>query len=81
MKFSLILLFTCAAAFNLSAQVNSGGTVFTTQLNTITTAVPFLQIAPDARASGMGDVGAATDPDVYSIHWNTSKLAFSIHPG
>ena len=42
----------------------------------ITTAVPFLTIAPDARGSGMGDVGAATDPDVNSTHWNASKLAF-----
>ncbi len=32
-------------------------------LNTITTAVPFLQIAPDARAGGMADNGVATSPD------------------
>jgi len=46
------------------------------QLNTITTAVPFLMITPDARAGGMGDVGAATDPDGASIHWNPAKMAF-----
>ncbi|MEQ8323058.1 MAG: type IX secretion system outer membrane channel protein PorV [Vicingaceae bacterium] len=46
------------------------------QLNTITTAVPFLQIAPDARHSAMGDVGVATSPDANSAHWNASKLAF-----
>ena len=45
-------------------------------LNTITTAVPFLMIAPDSRAGGMGDVGAATTPDANSIHWNPAKLAF-----
>ncbi|RMG76883.1 MAG: hypothetical protein D6707_11800, partial [Bacteroidetes bacterium] len=45
-------------------------------LNTITTAVPFMLIAPDSRAGGMGDVGAATSPDGNSIHWNPSKLAF-----
>jgi hypothetical protein len=33
-------------------------------LNTITTAVPFLLIAPDSRSGAMGDVGAATSPDV-----------------
>jgi hypothetical protein len=46
------------------------------QINTITTAVPFLQIAPDSRAGGMGDYGVATTPDANSIHWNPAKLAF-----
>jgi hypothetical protein len=46
------------------------------QINTITTSVPFLQIAPDSRAGGMGDYGVATSPDANSIHWNASKLAF-----
>lgn len=44
--------------------------------NPITTAAPFLLIAPDARAGGMGDIGVATSPDAYSQHWNASKLAF-----
>lgn len=43
---------------------------------TITTAVPFLLIGPDARSGGMGDVGAATTPDGSSIFWNASKMAF-----
>lgn len=42
----------------------------------ITTAVPFLTIAPDARGGGLADVGAATSPDMYSMHWNPAKLAF-----
>ncbi len=46
------------------------------QLNTITTAVPFLIISPDARAGGMGDAGVASASDVNSIHWNPAKLAF-----
>lgn len=46
------------------------------ELNTITTAVPFLMIAPDARAGALGDAGAATSPDPNSIHWNPAKLAF-----
>ena len=45
-------------------------------MNTITTAVPFLLIAPDSRAGGMGDVGVASSPDANSIHWNPAKLAF-----
>ena len=35
-------------------------------------------IAPDARAAGMGDVGAATDPDVVSQYWNPAKYPFTI---
>ncbi len=42
----------------------------------ITTAVPFLMIAPDARSGAMGDVGVATTPDANSAHWNPAKLAF-----
>lgn len=44
--------------------------------NTITTAAPFLLIAPDARSGGMGDIGVATSPDANSQHWNASKFAF-----
>ncbi len=47
------------------------------QLNTITTAMPFLIITPDSRAGGIGDAGAATSPDVNSLYWNTAKLVFS----
>ena len=39
--------------------------------------VPSLTIAPDARGGGMGDVGAATDPDIFSQFWNPAKYAFS----
>jgi hypothetical protein len=46
------------------------------QLNTITTAVPFLLIAPDSRAGSLGDAGVATSPDANSQHWNPSKYAF-----
>jgi hypothetical protein len=46
------------------------------ELNAIQTVVPFLTIAPDSRAGGMGDAGVATTPDVYSMHWNPAKFAF-----
>lgn len=46
------------------------------ELNTITTAVPFLMISPDARAGAMGDAGVATTPDANSMHWNAAKYAF-----
>ncbi len=45
-------------------------------INTIQSVVPFLTIAPDSRAGAMGDVGAATSPDVFSMHWNPAKYAF-----
>ena len=44
--------------------------------NYISTAVPILLIAPDARSGGMGDVGVASTPDAYSSHWNSAKYAF-----
>lgn len=43
----------------------------------ITTAVPFLLIASDARSSGMGDQGVATPVDAFSNQWNPAKFAFS----
>ena len=46
------------------------------EYNPILTAMPSLQIAPDARGGGMGDIGAATMPDVYSQHWNAAKYPF-----
>jgi len=51
---------------SVSAQVN----------NPIVTAVPSLSIAPDARAGGMGDIGAATTPDINSQYWNAAKYVF-----
>lgn len=46
------------------------------ELNTITTAVPFLMIAPDARSGAMGDAGVSSTPDAVSMHWNPAKYAF-----
>lgn len=53
---------------NLLAQV---------QNKAIVTAVPFLQVSADARASGMGDMGVATSADVYSQQWNAAKYPFA----
>lgn len=46
--------------------------------NPVNHAVTSQMIAPDARAAGMGDVGVATDPDVYSQYWNPAKFPFAI---
>jgi hypothetical protein len=63
-----ILLVTFLYTFNfINAQEN----------NPITTAVPFLLVAADARAAGMADNGVATSPDAFSQQWNPSKYAFS----
>jgi hypothetical protein len=53
-------------------QANVDGSV-----NTITTAVPFLRISPDARSGGMGDVGIAISADANAQYWNVAKIPFA----
>jgi hypothetical protein len=67
-----------ALAISIFLLLLSGNTILYSQndLNPIQTVVPFLTIAPDSRAGGMGDAGVATSPDVYSMHWNPAKFAF-----
>jgi hypothetical protein len=65
-KLSLIVLF--AFVCKISAQNNE---------RVITTAVPFITIAADARAASMGDMGVATSTDVFSQQWNPAKFAFA----
>ncbi len=73
MKFFTGLIGLFIASGTVSAQdVASSSTS-----NYINTSVPFLQIATNARALGMGEAAAASSGDAYSIHWNTSKLAFT----
>ena len=50
----------------------------TVMFNPVEHAVISQTIAPDARGAGMGDVGAATDPDVNSQYWNPAKYPFCI---
>lgn len=66
----LLVILAMAGKAALYGQQNSG------ELNAIQTVVPFLTIAPDSRAGGMGDAGVATSADVYSMHWNPAKFAF-----
>jgi hypothetical protein len=71
-----IFLLSVITATSLSASAQSptnlNGTV-----NTVTTAVPFLRISPDARSGAMGDVGVAITPDANAQFWNVSKLPFT----
>jgi hypothetical protein len=79
MKRNIFIVLSAVGSTAVLAQnsITSGELSGQSKLNPITTAVPFLMISPDSRAGAMGDVGAATDPDVNSIHWNGSKLAFA----
>lgn len=71
-KKSKIVIFSVFLFFVLFGQK----TYAQDQFNPIHVAVPSLQIAPDARGGGMGDIGAATLPDIYSQYWNPAKFAF-----
>jgi len=63
--------------FSQSDDADYGDLLGQDQVNTITTAVPFLMIAPDARAGAMGDAGVSSRPDANSMHWNPAKYAFA----
>ncbi|RZJ31094.1 MAG: type IX secretion system outer membrane channel protein PorV [Flavobacterium sp.] len=65
-KFSI--LFICIVAFQISSA----------QDRVITTGVPFLLVAADARSAGMADQGVATAPDAYSQQYNPAKYAFAL---
>jgi len=75
--FALLLAVGCISgtAFTQKTAINTNE--LDGRVNTITTAVPFLRIAPDARAGAMGDVGLATPATAASMHWNPAKLAFA----
>ena len=66
----LIALFSTTASAQTTIRPNEDTRV-------ITTGVPFILIASDARAAAMGDMGVATSVDAYSQQWNPSKYAFS----
>jgi len=70
LKGALLFLFSGFFCNGLLAQSGS-------DINVVTTAVPFLRISPDARAGGMGDVGIATPPDAGASFWNLSKATFN----
>lgn len=69
-------IYTTVACLLLAITVKAQDTK--SQFNPIEHAVVSQTIAPDARAAGMGDVGAATDPDVNSQYWNPAKYPFCI---
>jgi hypothetical protein len=68
MKRIAIIMICLTAISNINAQETQ---------RVITTGVPFLLIAADARAAGLGDQGVATSADAFSQQWNPAKYAFS----
>jgi len=73
LKKSILAIALMAAATTAWAQDD----IKNTEFNPVTTGVTSLGITPDARGASMGDLGAATDPDVNSQFWNPSKYAFA----
>ncbi len=74
-NFILVLLGVAALFRPAAGQINTDQ--LSGKINTVTTAVPFLTIAPDSRSGGMGDVGVALSTDANSMHWNPAKYAFA----
>ena len=65
--------------FLLIIKVNAQTTIIpnANDSRVITTGIPFVLIASDARAASLGDMGVATSVDAYSQQWNSSKYVFS----
>ena len=72
LKVYILLILILFANNNLQAQDVKN------QFNPVNTGVTSLSIAPDSRGGAMGDVGAATDPDVNSQFWNPAKHRFTV---
>ena len=69
-----IILSALTALVSLPTLAQEKQDMFNPEKNSVTSQ----SIAPDARAGGMGDIGAATDPDVASQYWNPAKYPFTI---
>jgi len=77
---SRINIALCALS-GLSSVNAYGNDIKDNDFNPVNTGVTTLSITPDARGSGMGNLGAATDPDINSQFWNPSKYAFAYSRG
>jgi len=77
-SFLCVIILTFSSVYSQSRSVILGQYE---KANPITTAVPFLLIAPDSRLGGMGEVGAATSGDLNAQHWNPAKYLFSENTG
>ncbi|MBR6271992.1 MAG: type IX secretion system outer membrane channel protein PorV [Bacteroidales bacterium] len=75
MKIKSILLGTALVLLGMQSYAQSWN-LQTTTPNVITTAVPFVSIAPEARGGSMGDCGVSSEADVFSMHYNPAKYTF-----
>jgi len=66
---SLLIAALLVISLGTAAQYRQG--------NPIRTTADYLQLSPDARSVGMGECGAASSADVFSMHWNPAKFPFS----
>ena len=76
-KITSICVLFLVALFSTKTTAQTTTVIPNQDSRVITTGVPFILIASDARAAGMGDMGVATSVDTYSQQWNPSKYAFS----
>ena len=74
MKKFIISVLLILVTINLTAQSDP-----TADQRVITTAVPFVLIAADARAAGMGDIGVTTSADAFSQQWNAAKNLWRLY--
>ena len=79
LKTLAVLLFI---SFSASLKAQNSGVISgqNAKRRVVSTAVPFLNIAPDPRAGAMGNAGVATDPTANSVYWNPAKLAYLNKP-
>jgi hypothetical protein len=77
MRNYIIALMTLGVFTQVKAQTLTEVIPYSNDSRVITTGVPFLLIASDARAAAMGDLGVATSADAYSQQWNPAKYGFS----
>lgn len=81
MKITFRYLAFAVLAMGIASPALADNDIKDNEFNPVNTGVTTLGITPDARGSAMGNLGAATDPDINSQFWNPSKYAFAYSSG
>lgn len=74
-------IISCCLLAGMASAAFADNDIKDNEFNPVSTGVTTLSIAPDARGSSLGNLGAATDPDMNSQYWNPSKYAFAYSTG